>query len=1089
MQHFVHIFIGEDMLSFRDNFAATYRRLHPDHEQSLFSAISLTQDPDGRYILAPDEKGDPMDRATASADDKATVLYNFFEDIYCRKVTIAHPGNQSMVVVIWAKLYLDDCSDILTDLTEALKKTRYNFRIEVTGFTHDAVSCFIVNPTDRRPPEVYRGAFESNLSVLRRLRPDLNALRLIANRNMDNVALDLNQDSMARICAEHAALMCEHYLNLNSVVVDYGQHPFESFGISSIIFDLAYYRAYIKNRTIIDKMQQQGIDARSFNINSLAASTNPILNDVLAQVRAFKDKQATHAAAVLALDGAETASNVVGSMDDELKNIVHELEIKIDGLLTSREISIFQREALLSLILGEDNPTFDTSAVDAREVTIDDIIDEGARFFLSMDHEHLKLSPVDLSEILRIRVRMRNIALANRERLGRLKALNATITDAEVHKQHLSINGYNFGDTDYQVNLKIDSHPLQLAYTPHPVTVQRINLSSRFYAVRDQGNQGSCAAFAVTSVIEAMIHDGRRFSPAFLYRKAREANNTGDADAGASLYDIIKAATDHGVCTEESMPYDARICSVAPSDTALHEARGCMLVEARTVEARLGDIKSALTDGYPVIIAAKIFDSFSDTRSGFVPHPSDAEAAGGTRSDGHGYHAMVVCGFSDDERILIVRNSWGKDFGRDGYCYIPYSYARQYIIQACIITEVSSPAAPSTPQTESAINFNLGDSNIEAAILQNLIAEDEYELKTLAEESEEMRTIWARNVAVLGNVNNQAEIVGAKRQRLDDEISTETALIKQLQSDESSKIKTFKKKNFIQILSSGLALAVCLVLLFFWPKNFILWTITVVLALIFSSMTGLYIYRWRKYRQQLRDEIHSHAARIGILQQQKTHLEINAHIHGAILRETNRMRQKLVSDLNSIKLFNRAWLQIYAKTLKELRNMTPQMPYPFQGVLENESLDRYYRKWQQNMTDAIDLHAILTDFDDEADLNRIIAEHSSLDRVIMRGLRDFSMKEYITRRCSEQWAFLPDNTSAARVIPDLDARAVPFCPYYEPDDTPIGKYIFIKDISQDEMTDISRHFTQTPMPVDDSNPYAITILNIVRYDIDQTFAC
>lgn len=35
---------------------------------------------------------------------------------------------------------------------------------------------------------------------------------------------------------------------------------------------------------------------------------------------------------------------------------------------------------------------------------------------------------------------------------------------------------------------------------------------------------------------------------------------------------------------------------------------------------------------------------------------------------------MLCVGYSDPDRIFIVRNSWGNDWGDNGYCYIPYDY-------------------------------------------------------------------------------------------------------------------------------------------------------------------------------------------------------------------------------------------------------------------------------------------------------------------------------------------------------------------------------------------------------------------------------
>lgn len=1083
MQHIIHIFLGAELLSFRDKFASFYRGLHPDYDESLFTAISLTENNDeGQYILSPDESGDSLDSVIVESKDPQNVLYNFFEDLYRRKVTVAHPGNRSMVVMIWTKLYHDNNIRIIEDIVNAINKSDSSFNIEVAGFTHDAVSCFIPNPVERLSPEVYKNIFEDNINRLRSLRPSFSTLRLIANRNLDNVALDLNEESMARICAEFSALMCEHYLTIHPTVPDFHEKPFETFGISSILFDLEYYQVYIKNKIIIDKMLRQGIDNRVYNLNALSKQTNPVLKKVLDEIFEFKNKQVAVAKATLALNDGASTSNIVGTIDSDVKNIVKGLEEKIQTLLSSGQISIFECEALLSLILGEDCTMFDSSAVDAEEITIDDIINEAAEYFINLDYDSSVLTNVSQEKIKSIRKSMRNIAVANRQRQEKIKALNLQINEGNTEEKHLGFGGYNFSGTNYKVNLDIDSKPLELIYEPHDTELTNVDLSNKFGPVRDQGKQGCCASFAVSSVIEALRGDKNRYSPAYLYWSARAEKSKTDMDSGASLVDVIKAASQKGVCLEQSMPYNSDIFTLAPSDMAKKEALECMIIEAKSVNPRLRDIKSAISDGHPVIIAAKIFDSFSNTRSGFVRHPSNSELTSGSRSDGHGNHAMVVCGFSDKERVFIVRNSWGKNFGENGYCYIPYSYAQKYFLQACIITKLSS-ANVSDPVKPNTINFNLSDSNIEAAVLHNLIEEDEFELQSLAEESSKLRTEWAQNIATLGNVNNQTEIINRSGEEIDNSIVIQNTIITELQATETGKIKDFKRRYIKSIIISIIITLALGVVLYFQLDKILMWIITGISAFVSMSLIGTYSYRWRKYRQELREEIQAHANRINQLQAKKINQEIKAHLYGTVLRETEKYRLNLLSKFNTLKKFNKAWVHLFDGVILAKKKMTPSVPYPFLSVLENDLLDVYYEQWKDKMVNSIDLSAIFKSFSDGEDLNHILVRDESLNKTILRGLKNFSMKEYITRQKENKWLFLPDTARMSVVIPDLDARATPFCPYNIHTENSLEKYIFIKDISHEETSNIYRYFSQPPLAVSTSDPYSIKILNIVRYNL------
>jgi hypothetical protein len=39
-----------------------------------------------------------------------------------------------------------------------------------------------------------------------------------------------------------------------------------------------------------------------------------------------------------------------------------------------------------------------------------------------------------------------------------------------------------------------------------------------------------------------------------------------------------------------------------------------------------------------------------------------------------GGHAVLICGYNDNTKMFILRNSWGNSWGNEGYGYIPYKY-------------------------------------------------------------------------------------------------------------------------------------------------------------------------------------------------------------------------------------------------------------------------------------------------------------------------------------------------------------------------------------------------------------------------------
>ena len=205
----------------------------------------------------------------------------------------------------------------------------------------------------------------------------------------------------------------------------------------------------------------------------------------------------------------------------------------------------------------------------------------------------------------------------------------------------------------------------------------KVDLRPQMSPVEHQGQIGSCVANASAGAVEHLINvtQGVHYdvSRLFIYYNARKYHDCEDEDSGTFEETAVMSLEEYGVCAESTWPYKDTMKALTkkPSKEAYKEAKQFKIKEFQQVETNLKAWKSALAEGHPIIFGMILFDSFHrHKKPGLIPMPSSKEMAKGS-DDGH---AMLCVGYSDPDKVFIVRNSWGKEWGDKGYCYMPYDY-------------------------------------------------------------------------------------------------------------------------------------------------------------------------------------------------------------------------------------------------------------------------------------------------------------------------------------------------------------------------------------------------------------------------------
>jgi C1A family cysteine protease len=203
----------------------------------------------------------------------------------------------------------------------------------------------------------------------------------------------------------------------------------------------------------------------------------------------------------------------------------------------------------------------------------------------------------------------------------------------------------------------------------------KVDLRAKCPPVYDQGQLGSCTGNAIAAAIQFDRMKQKRkpnFVPSrlFIYYSERVIEGTVNSDSGAQIRDGIKSVAHNGDCPEKEWPYDIAKFAVKPPPKCYKDALQYKAVSYQRVVQSLSQLKGCLASGYPFVFGFTVYESFeSDAmgKSGKMPMPKSSEKM-------LGGHAVLAVGYDDAAERFIVRNSWGKGWGLQGYFTMPYAY-------------------------------------------------------------------------------------------------------------------------------------------------------------------------------------------------------------------------------------------------------------------------------------------------------------------------------------------------------------------------------------------------------------------------------
>jgi C1A family cysteine protease len=206
--------------------------------------------------------------------------------------------------------------------------------------------------------------------------------------------------------------------------------------------------------------------------------------------------------------------------------------------------------------------------------------------------------------------------------------------------------------------------------------------------VRDQGNCGSCWAFGTVGPLESniLIKDGASRDLAEQWLVSCNTDGWG-CDGGFWAHDYHVSP---GAVYESDFPYTATDAPCGGPYTHHETLSNWAYIGNDSSVPSTAAIKQAIVDHGPVSAAVCVNSAFQSYTGGVFTGSAGCFSIN---------HAIVLVGWDDAKGAWRLRNSWGPDWGEDGYMWI--AYGKQYVGYSAnyVVYESSTPPTPPVAPT------------------------------------------------------------------------------------------------------------------------------------------------------------------------------------------------------------------------------------------------------------------------------------------------------------------------------------------------------------------------------------------------------
>lgn len=241
--------------------------------------------------------------------------------------------------------------------------------------------------------------------------------------------------------------------------------------------------------------------------------------------------------------------------------------------------------------------------------------------------------------------------------------------------------GLKFNDDAYE------AAPLQPRYGGSKYNEIPLEYSLRKYCPTpgDQGSMSSCVGWSsgyglltMSKAIQNKITNTQeidQFANSALFIYNQIILNPNDCASGASLTDAVNLLKTQGDCLAETFDSSTGDCDVLPSSEVKGEANfykikdyAALFAPSDPAELKIDKIRKSLVSNKPVLVGMQLTTSFF-----LMTEDDEIWSAGADEGEDESFgHAMVVVAYDEVEGYFEIMNSFGTEWGDQGFIKIKY---------------------------------------------------------------------------------------------------------------------------------------------------------------------------------------------------------------------------------------------------------------------------------------------------------------------------------------------------------------------------------------------------------------------------------